>query len=77
MVEADLSPLYNNLRKYNGAGVHKYWQVDFDICVEFGGTQLVARLQWKQGVRIPLQFSSLSIPNAVILFLTLYFPILE
>lgn len=51
-IHADLSGLYPFLQRRPGKHGVVYWRVEYDILIEFGGTQLKARLQWKEGVRI-------------------------
>jgi hypothetical protein len=47
---ADLTGLRGSLRRQAGpSGV--YYKVDFEVAVRFGGTQLQATIQWKEGVR--------------------------
>lgn len=51
-IHADLSGLYPFLKRRAGKQGGVYWRVEYDILVEFGATQLKARLQWKEGVRL-------------------------
>jgi hypothetical protein len=50
-LKADLSGLRGSLKQEGGSG-KTYYQVDFDIAVKFGGTQLQATIQWKEGVSV-------------------------
>lgn len=44
---ANLSGLKNSLQPYNDAK-GKYYHVDLDAVIRFGGTQLQAKIQWKE-----------------------------
>jgi hypothetical protein len=30
----------------------RFYRVDYDVCIYFGGTQLQAKLQWKESVSV-------------------------
>jgi len=48
---ADLSALARGLQtERNGFFGKKYYRVDYNVCVYFGGTQLYAKLEWKEKV---------------------------
>lgn len=49
-LSANLSALAGGLQITNGPRRRKYYRVDYNVCVYFGGTQLHAKLQWYQGV---------------------------
>jgi len=49
-LKADLSALARVLQKQTGAHGKKFYRVDYIVCVYFGGTQLRAKLQWKERV---------------------------
>jgi hypothetical protein len=49
-IEADLSGLYPLLQENNNQNGEKYWNVNYQIGVQFGGTELKALLQWKEKV---------------------------
>ncbi|PVF99199.1 hypothetical protein CPB86DRAFT_315495 [Serendipita vermifera] len=48
LVMADLSGLVSSLSIRQGMNGHQYWHVDFDIVVTYNGTQLRAKIQWKE-----------------------------
>lgn len=48
-IKGDLSNLRNSLVRRTGSKGW-YYQVDYDIAIRFGGTQLQATVQWKEGV---------------------------
>jgi len=50
-LKADLSGLRGSLRCKTGPS-DLYYQVEFEVVVRLGGTQLQATVQWKEGVRI-------------------------
>ncbi|KAF8606716.1 hypothetical protein BDV93DRAFT_553197 [Ceratobasidium sp. AG-I] len=47
-IAADLTNLSGALAM--GVGVHKvkYWYLNFDVCIQFGDTELLAYLEWKE-----------------------------
>lgn len=47
-LQANLSAFAGGLELKNGPRGKKFYQVDYDVCVYFGGTQLRAKLQWKE-----------------------------
>ncbi|KIM26381.1 hypothetical protein M408DRAFT_192451 [Serendipita vermifera MAFF 305830] len=47
-LNADLSALAGGLQIRTGLRGTKFYRVDYDVCVYFGGTQLRAKLQWKE-----------------------------
>lgn len=47
-LNADLSALAGQLRIKNEPGGKKFYRVDYEVCIYFGGTQLRAKLQWKE-----------------------------
>lgn len=48
-LRADLSGLENSLQpQFNSQGT--YYSINFKVSVRLGGTQLLARLQWEEGV---------------------------
>ena len=47
---ADLSRLKNLLKRRDGINGARYWVVEFVVAIMFGGTQLQAKLKWKEGV---------------------------
>lgn len=49
-LNANLSALAGGLQIRNGPHGTKFYQVDYHVCVYFGGTQLRAKLQWYQKV---------------------------
>jgi hypothetical protein len=49
-LNADLSALAGALEIVNGPRGTRFYRVDFEVCVYFGGTQLRATLQWKENV---------------------------
>ena len=49
-LNADLSALAGGLQIATGPRKKKFYRVDYDVCVYFGGTQLRAKLQWKEKV---------------------------
>jgi hypothetical protein len=49
-LKADLSGLLPQLKPYAGRDGRKYWAIYFEVVVEIGKTQLLARIQWKEGV---------------------------
>ena len=51
LLEADLSILQSSLKLKEGPK-EKYYEVNYSIAIRFGGTQLQARLQWNEGVRM-------------------------
>jgi hypothetical protein len=58
-LHADLSPLAGALLTITGSRGEKFYRVDYDVCVYFGGTQLRAKLQWKENVSV---FTSRTLP---------------
>jgi hypothetical protein len=50
-LRADLSGLRGSLKRLMGPDA-PYYRVDHEVVVRFGGTQLQATIQWKEGVRI-------------------------
>ena len=50
ILNADLSALALRHQKQTGPRGNKFYRVDYDVCVYFGGTQLRANLQWKESV---------------------------
>jgi hypothetical protein len=56
ILKADLSSLAGDLQLHNGKKrIFKkdgkpFYRVDYHLCVYFGGTQLSAKLQWKDNV---------------------------
>jgi hypothetical protein len=50
-LNADLSGLRGSLKRLMGSE-GPYYRVDYEVVVRFGGTQLQATIQWKEGVRI-------------------------
>lgn len=51
---ADMSKILPTLHPPSEPGGPKFWRVDYTIILEFGGTQLRAALQWKEGVCVSL-----------------------
>ena len=49
-LKSDLSALAKGLQIQTGPHGKKFYRVDYDVCVYFGGTQLHAKLQWKERV---------------------------
>jgi hypothetical protein len=51
------------LKKKDGINGAKYWFVEFFIAIMFGGTQLQAKLKWKEGVSLSfsLQWKSINL----------------
>lgn len=49
-LSANLSALAGGLQIRNGPRGKRFYRVDYDVYVYFGGTQLHAKLQWKEGV---------------------------
>lgn len=49
-LSANLSALAGGLQIKHGPHGVKFYRVDYDVCIYFGGTQLHAKLQWKEGV---------------------------
>jgi hypothetical protein len=49
-LNADLSALAGALQIQTGPRGKKFYRVDYNVCVYFGGTQLRAKLQWKEKV---------------------------
>jgi hypothetical protein len=49
-LNADLSALAGGLQIKTGPHGKKFYRVDYDVCVYFGGTRLCAKLQWNEGV---------------------------
>ncbi|KIM19377.1 hypothetical protein M408DRAFT_31280 [Serendipita vermifera MAFF 305830] len=47
-LKADLSALAGGLQVKNGPRGKRFYRVDYDVCIYFGGTQLGAKLQWKE-----------------------------
>ncbi|KIM20156.1 hypothetical protein M408DRAFT_334112 [Serendipita vermifera MAFF 305830] len=47
-LNADLSALAGGLQIKNGARGQTFYRVDYDVCVYFKGTQLRAKLEWKE-----------------------------
>jgi hypothetical protein len=51
-LNADLSQLAGGLQIKAGPVGTRFYRVDFDVCVYFGGTQLHAKIQWKERVSV-------------------------
>jgi hypothetical protein len=49
-LNANLSQLAGGLRVTTGRRGKRFYRIDYDVCVYFGGTQLRANLQWKERV---------------------------
>jgi hypothetical protein len=49
-LHADLSQLAGGIQTRTGPRGKRFYQVDYEVCVYFGGTQLQAKLQWKEKV---------------------------
>jgi hypothetical protein len=49
-LNADLSALAGALQIASGPLGKRFYRVDYEVCVYFGGTQLRAKLQWKERV---------------------------
>lgn len=47
-LKADLSAIIGGLQINNGPRGTKFYRVDYNVCVYFGGTQLCAKLQWRE-----------------------------
>ncbi|KIM20151.1 hypothetical protein M408DRAFT_30596, partial [Serendipita vermifera MAFF 305830] len=47
-LNANLSTLAGGLQIKSGPRGKRFYQVDYDVCVYFGGTQLRAKLEWKE-----------------------------
>lgn len=47
-LNADLSALVGGLQRKEGLGAKGFYRIDYDVCVYFGGTQLRAKLQWRE-----------------------------
>ncbi|KIM26383.1 hypothetical protein M408DRAFT_192539 [Serendipita vermifera MAFF 305830] len=47
-LNANLSTLAGGLQIKNGPRGKRFYRVDYDVCVYFGGTQLRAKLEWKE-----------------------------
>ncbi|KIM23512.1 hypothetical protein M408DRAFT_262801 [Serendipita vermifera MAFF 305830] len=47
-LQTNLSALAGGLELKKGTRGRRFYQVDYDVCVYFGGTQLRAKLQWKE-----------------------------
>jgi hypothetical protein len=58
-LNANLSALAGALEIQTGSHGQRFYRVDYNVCVYFGGTQLRANLQWKERVRA---FTSLNLP---------------
>jgi len=50
ILNADLSALTGALKIQSGERGKRFYRVDYDVCVYFGGTQLRANIQWKEKV---------------------------
>lgn len=48
ILNADLSALSGGLQITTGNRGKRFYRVDYNVCVYFGGTQLHAKLQWKE-----------------------------
>jgi hypothetical protein len=63
-LRADLSQLRDSLVVQTGPDGTKFWKVEYQVVVLFGGTRLQAHLQWKDKVRTFLFLSSIvSVPS--------------
>jgi len=51
-LNADLSALAAGLQIQTGPHGERFYRVDYYVYVYFGGTQLRAKLQWKENVSI-------------------------
>ncbi|KIM23492.1 hypothetical protein M408DRAFT_27841 [Serendipita vermifera MAFF 305830] len=47
-LNANLSALAGGLQTITGRNGKRFYRVDYDVCVYFGGTRLRAKLQWKE-----------------------------
>ncbi|KIM23486.1 hypothetical protein M408DRAFT_262258 [Serendipita vermifera MAFF 305830] len=47
-LNANLSALAGGLQTMTGRNETRFYRVDYDVCVYFGGTQLRAKLQWRE-----------------------------
>lgn len=47
-LKADLSALSGGLQIRNGPRGTKFYRAEYDVCIYFGGTQLYAKMQWKE-----------------------------
>ncbi|KAF8606719.1 hypothetical protein BDV93DRAFT_468293 [Ceratobasidium sp. AG-I] len=48
-ITADLTNLSGVLKAEVGVRGRKYWCLQFDVCIRFGDTELLAYLEWKEG----------------------------
>jgi len=49
-LNANLSALAGALQIQTGSRGKKFYRVDYNVCIYFGGTQLRAKLQWMEKV---------------------------
>jgi hypothetical protein len=61
-ISADLRDLVGSFKTKEGPQGH-YWQLDFDVVLKFGGTQLRANLRWKDTVS--QYFSAITYANGL------------
>ncbi|KAG8764729.1 hypothetical protein FRC20_007523 [Serendipita sp. 405] len=47
-LKADLSGLKGALREETGSTGKSFYRVDYQVAINLGGTQLQAKLQWKE-----------------------------
>ncbi|CAE7118395.1 unnamed protein product [Rhizoctonia solani] len=47
-VTADLQKLSGGLEMNTGVGGRIYWELEFDICIRFGGVELEAYIEWNE-----------------------------
>ncbi|KIM20211.1 hypothetical protein M408DRAFT_334072 [Serendipita vermifera MAFF 305830] len=50
-LDADLSALVSSLTAKSNSRGEKFYRVDYDVCIHFGGTRLRASLEWQEGKR--------------------------
>lgn len=60
-IKADLSGLRDGLKVHFNSAGEEYWEVKYWVNVMLGGTQLRARLVWKENVRSQVRFISVKL----------------
>ncbi|CAE7193333.1 unnamed protein product [Rhizoctonia solani] len=58
-IRGNLQNLRGALKSFTGRNGSRYWSVEFDVCVRFGGTELESYMEWMENASIhrPTAFS--------------------
>ncbi|KAH7336871.1 hypothetical protein B0J17DRAFT_446061 [Rhizoctonia solani] len=59
-IKASLKNLSGALKSSVGSHGSRYWTLEYDVCIRFGGTELEAYMEWEEGDQSPLFLRTLT-----------------